>query len=211
MSLKTYIEDSGGSGNKARVSREKALFVSDLRLPPEDIEIPIRPFRSYFLNNGSFDMRVVGSTASPIDFVIEAAEDADRFVDSISFVISDGQAVLNKFGNITSLSVGTEIFYEDSVLGDVVIADSLTSNFDFVRLTGGSPIGNTTNAYRASNVEGSSEGYICRLDFSDQFGMPWGIRLPRKSKLRLVIRIKDDTTGVDAHNAIAYGFDRVFL
>jgi hypothetical protein len=48
------------------------------------------------------------------------------------------------------------------------------------------------------------------LDFSDQFGMPWGIRLPKDSNLRLVLRVKDNTSGVDAFNAIVYGFDRVF-
>jgi hypothetical protein len=212
MSLKVLIEDGNGTGKKASITKENAMLVSDLRLPPENINIPIRPFRQFMLNGTSSDMRVSGTAADPIDFVISATEDSDRYLDSISWVIADAQAALNKFGNITALTNGVEIFYQDAKLGDVVIADSLKSNFEFIRLCGkgASPIGGTTDAYRASNVEGASEGYIMTLDFSDQFGMPWGIRLPKDSNLKLIARIKDDTTGVDAFNAIAYGFDRVF-
>lgn len=213
MSIKSYILDGKGNGRKACVTNESAVLVSDLRLPPEGIDIPIRPFRQFMLNGASSDMRVSGTAAAPIDFVISATEDSDRYIDSISWVVADAQAVLNKFGNITALTNGVEIFYQDAKLGNVVIADSLKSNFEFVRLCGkgASPIGGLADAYRASNVEGNSEGYIMTLDFSDQFGMPWGIRLPKESNLKLVARIKDDTTGVDAFNAIAYGFDRVFF
>lgn len=211
MSLKVLLEDGGGSGKKVSITRESALLVSDLRLPPEGIDVPIRPFRQFMLNGVSSDMRVAGTLASPIDFSISATNDADRFIDSISWVIADAQATLNNFGNIGALANGVELFYQDNKLGDVVIADSLKSNFEFIRLCGkgASPIGGTSDAYRASNVEGNSEGYIMTLDFSDQFGMPWGIRLPKDSNLKLIARIKDDTTGVDAFNAIAYGFDRV--
>lgn len=212
MSVKAYIEDGKGSGRKAAVTKECGVVVSDLRLPPEDIEVPIRPFRQFMLNGASSDMRVVGTAASPIDFVVDSSSDADRYIDSISFVIADAQATLNKFGNITALTNGIELFYEDNKLGNVVIADSLKSNFEFIRLCGkgSSPVGGDTNAYRAANVEGNSEGYLMTLDFSDQFGMPWGIRLPKDSNLRLVLRVKDDTSGVDAFNAIAYGFDRIY-
>ena len=211
MAIKSYILDGRGNGRKAAVSSENAVLVSDLRLPPEEIDAPIRPFRQFMLNGASSDMRVVGTAAAPIDFVIEASADSDRYIDSISWVIADAQAVLNKFGNITALTNGVELFYQDSKLGDVIIADSLKSNFEFIRLCGkgASPIGDSANAYRASNVENASEGYIMTLDFSEQFGMPWGIRLPRNSNLKLIARIKDDTTGVDAFNAIAYGFDRI--
>ena len=212
MSIKSYIEDGKGSGRKAAVTKECGLVVSDLRLPPEDIEVPIRPFRQFMLNGASSDMRVSGTAASPIDFVIDSSSDADRYIDSISFVIADQNAVLNNFGSISALTNGIEIFYEDNKLGNVVIADSLKSNFDFIRLCGkgSSPIGADASSYRASNVEGNSEGYLMTLDFSDQFGMPWGIRLPKDSNLRLVLRVKDNTSGVDAFNAIVYGFDRVF-
>ncbi|MDO3651402.1 hypothetical protein, partial [Nocardia mangyaensis] len=91
-------------------------------------------------------------------------------------------------------------------------AYSFQNYFEFIRLCGkgASPIGSGSDSYRASNVTGASEGYIMTLDFSDQFGMPWGIRIPKNSNLRFVVRIQDDTTGVDAFNMIAYGFDRIY-
>ena len=217
MSIKSLISDGKGSGRKAEVTKEHAVLVSDLKLPPDDTEIPIRPFRQYITDDGlpndgvNFDMQVNASAASPVDYFITAAEDADRYLDSISIIIADGGAALNSFGAVSALSEGVEIFYEDAKLGNVVIADSLKSNFEFLRLCGkgSSPIGAGNTAYRANNVEGSAEGYIMTLDFSDQFGMPWGIRIPKDSSLRFVVRVKDDTRGVDAFNMIAYGFDRI--
>jgi hypothetical protein len=217
MSIKSLISDGKGSGRKAEVTKEHAVLVSDLKLPPDNTEIPIRPFRQYLTDDGlpndgvNFDMQVNASAASPVDYFITSAEDGDRYLDSISIIIADGGAALNEFGAISALSEGVEIFYEDAQLGNVVIADSLKSNFEFLRLCGkGVPgIGATTNSARYSNVEGASEGYVMTLDFSEQFGMPWGIRIPKDSSLRFVVRIKDNTTGVDAFNMIAYGFDRI--
>lgn len=87
-------------------------------------------------------------------------------------------------------------FMLNGVSSDMRVSGTLASPIDF--------------SISATNVEGGSEDYIMTLDFSDQFGMPWGIRLPKDSNLKLIARIKDDTSGVDAFNAIAYGFDRVF-
>ena len=214
MALKTTISNGAGTNLEAEVTEERALRVNDNRLPPVDVRI--KPFRQYLTDDGlpsdgsNFDMQVDGSSTN-VDYYIASSSDSERYIDSISIVIADASAALNKFGNITALSNGVEIFYEDSTLGNVVIADSLKTNFEFIRLcgAGASPIGTGSNSYRASNVEGNSEGYIMTLDFSDQFGMPWGIHLAKNSTLRLVVRIKDNTTGVDAFNMIAYGYDRV--
>lgn len=215
MGLETTITNGNGKGKSAFVTDEGALSVSDNRIPPLCTEVSIRPFRQYFTDNGMStgcnDMRVVGTSTAPLDFYISASSDGDRYIDSISFVIADGAAALNEFGAIPALTNGVEIFYEDKNLGDVVIHDALKSNFDHLRLVGNGAhgIGATTSSYRASNVEGASEGYLMTLDFSAQFGMPWGIKLDKDSNLKLVIRIKDNTSAIDAYNAIAYGFDRI--
>lgn len=215
MAMKSEIVDGAGNSFSARVTRDRSLSVINNNIPPEIVKSNVRIFRQFFTDDGtsggSSDMRVVGSLASPIDFYIPSSNDGDRYIDSISFVISDSGAGLNQFGTLAALTNGVELFYEDPELGDVVVHDGIKSNFDLIRLCGkGAPmIGGTTNAYRADKVVGNSEGYIPTLDFSDQFGIPWGVRIPKGSTLRLVIRIRDNTSGVDGFNAIAYGFDRI--
>lgn len=214
MSGKFNIVDGKGTGNRSAVDDLGAVRVNDTRLPPFDYENKIRPFRQYLTNDGtnsgSFDMRVTGTAAAPIDFWVETATDADRYISSISFVIADANAALNLFGFTTALTNGCQLFYFDDDLGNVDIHDSLKSNFDFIRLCGGRPgFGDAATAFRASNVSGSSEGYIPFLDIVDVFEMPWGIRLKKSTTNKIVMKIKDDTSGVDAFNAIAYGFDRI--
>lgn len=204
-----------GKANKARVGDDGAVYVADTRFPPENIDVEVRPFRQYMtddgLSDGTFDMTSsTGTSANPVDYYVTAPTDSDRYLTSISFVIADQNSVLNKFGNITALSTGCQLYYEDLKLGSVDIHNALKSNFDFVRLCGGNPpFGDAAAAFRASNVEGVSEGYLPFLDLQKTFKIPWGIRLPKDSNRRLILSVKDDVTGVDAFNAIAYGFDRI--
>lgn len=214
MTLKTLITDGEGKGTDAHVNKAGALVVSNVGLPPDSRYGSVRIFRQYFTadgtSTGSNDMRVAGTLAAPIEFYIPSSSDGDRYIDSISFVIADGGATLNNFGNITPLTNGVEIFYEDTILGNVIIHEGAKSNFDFVQLAQGNPsFGSGSTSFRANNVIGASEGFLPTLDFSTVFGLPWGIRIPKGSTLRLVIRIRDNTTAIDRFDAIAYGYDRI--
>lgn len=211
-----FIKDGkGGSRFAATVTPEGSLQVTDSRIPPDTDDALIRPFRQYLTDDGtatgSNDMRVAGSAASPIDFWIPATNDCDRYIDSLSFVVADASASLDKFGNITALTNGVKLFYSDQNLGDVVIHEGFKSNFEMIRLSGkgAAPIGSGADSYRAQNVAGASEGYLVTLDFSEQFGLPWGIRLRQNSNEKMVIRIQDSITLIDQFDVIAYGFDRL--
>lgn len=212
--IKTVIKDGKGNGKEACVGSDNSLLVTSTQVPPEEFESIIRPFRQYITDDGttsgSTDMRVNGATNN-VDFFIKAPTDADRYVDTISIAIADAGAVLNQFGNIGALTNGVEIFYEDPELGDVTIGDNLVSNFEFLRLCAGGvhAIGSGASSYRANNVQGNAEGYLMYIDFSEVFGVPWGIRLKRGTNLRLVVRIKDNVSSVDKFDMIAYGYDRI--
>jgi hypothetical protein len=202
--------------NPLKIDKEGNAHVILRGAPQSGSDNIVRPFRQFFTTDGlpadgiNEDMLVDGSATS-VDFCIPASLDSDRYIDSISFVIADQNANLNQFGAISALTVGMQIFYEDSQLGDVTIHNGIKSNFDLVRLCGkgASMVGSTTSAFRASNVVGNSEGYIPTLDISDQFNIPNGIRLPKGTNLKLVIRINDNVSAIDGLNAVAYGFDRI--
>ncbi len=116
---------------------------------------------------------------------------------------------LNQFGNIGALTNGVRLFYTDE-FGEVDIAESLTTNFEFVRLCSGLPsFGDGTTAFIANNIDFLSEGIIPVLDLKDTFGFRWGLEFRNGSTQRLVLQIRDDITGIDAMDVIVYGFLRL--
>lgn len=152
-------------------------------------------------------MRVVGSAVAPVPFFVQATTGADRYITQLSFLISDALATLNEFGHIAALINGCTLTYL-KVGKTITIHDALKTNFDFVRLCMGRPaFGNTTNAFIAGNVSGTSEGVIPVLDFT-KILPPFGLKLDAGSVQQLILTVRDNTTGVDAFNAIAYGVDR---
>lgn len=214
MSLDIIIKDGKGRGYTAAVDENSDLSVINRGIPPKDAQSEIRIFRQFFTLDGSStgnsDMRTTGTLASTVQYFIRAPSDADRYIDSINFVIADAGASMDEFGAVTALTNGCKLFYEDPELGDVIIHEALKSSFDFIRLCQGRQgFGTSASAFRANNVVGSSEAYFPTLDFSDAFGIPWGVRLPKDSTLRIVFEVRDTTTGVDGFNAIAYGYDRI--
>ena len=209
MSIKTNIEDGLGTGNLARVSSEGYLYTQEAPFPPsgEDTKITIYRERLTLNNDGTtFDARVNGSV-TPQQFWIQAESDFDIYITSVSFLIADANATLTQFGNIGALANGCRVFYEDEN-GSINVGTGLISNFEFVRLCLGQPsFGTGTSAFQAGNIAGNSEGYIPTLDFRN-FGFRWGLRLSENTLNRLVLEVNDNVTGVDAFNAIAYGFRR---
>jgi len=209
------LVDGRDSSNAARINGEGEINVVVHTHPPKDEEDSALPFRQYFTDDGhayvsggsnAKDMRVVGTLAAPLEFWIAADQEKDIYVQSTSVVISDATATLSQFGAIAALTNGCELHWLSAELGDIVIADELTSNFEFVRLSGGFPaFGNGNNAFRANNVAGSSEAFMPYIDFQEVLGMPWGFRLRAGTNDRLVWRIRDDVSAVDRFDALAYG------
>lgn len=198
------------NGDASKIGTEGELPVVVHPHPPIEDDYIYLPFRQYFTDNGqpdgSNDMRVTGTAASPVDFYISALNEDDIFIKTIAFVISDAQATLSDFGNIGALPNGIEFCFESQSLGVIVINDQLRTNFDFIQQCAGNPsFGSGIDAFRAQNVVGNSEAYIPTLDFGGLFGTPYGVRLKGGTKDRLLFRVKDDTSGVDRFDIVAFG------
>lgn len=210
MSIDITIKDGKGQGRKVEVDENNALVVTDTGIPPEKTKVTLKPFSTLLANSsGTTDMRVNGSTTN-VDFYIQAGADGDRFIHTLAFTIADAGAQLNEFGNLTALTNGCQLIYQDSDLGDVVLADNLKSNFDFVQACNFEPtFGTGTAAFLASNVVGTSEAYVPILDIQDVFGVLHGIRLPKGTTRKLLLRIRDNVSTIDRFDVRAYGFDRI--
>jgi hypothetical protein len=209
MSIKTNIEDGDGSGRLARVSPEGFLYTQEAPYPPADEDTKLTVYREFLTQNGdgtTTDMRVNGATTSEI-FYINAEPNVDIYITTVSFLIADAGASLSEFGGISARTNGCRFYYEDQN-GEINIGTSLVSNFEFVRLCQGNPaFGGGSSAFLANNVVGSSEAFIPVFDFRT-FGFKWGLKLAAGTNNRLVLEINDNVSGIDAFNAIAYGFRR---
>lgn len=213
MGIKSTIIDGKGTGKELVIDDTGAGYVTETKVPPKDLDVVLRPFATFMTDDGtpggSTDMRVDGSTTSQ-DFYIQSGANGDRYIQTLAITIADAAASLNQFGNLSALTTGCQIIYEDPTLGDVILADSLKTNFDFVQLCNFEPtFGTGTAAFLASNVSGSSEAYIPILDLTDVFGLPYGLRLPVGSNKRLILRVNDNTTAVDRFDIKCFGFDRI--
>jgi hypothetical protein len=210
--IKAKIIGSGPERTEVDVEKSGAISTVERPFPPFGVQQNVRPFRQFLTDDGtpggSSDMLVDGSV-TPVDFFVEARQDADLYVTRVSFIVVDQNMSLNNFGNIASLTNGLRLFYTDE-LGEVDIADALQTNFDIVRLCSGLPsFGDGTTAFIANNVDFISEGIIPVLDLKDTFGFRWGLEFRNGSLQRLVLRVRDDITGIDAMDVIIYGFLRL--
>lgn len=188
-----------------RIGEEGEQYVVVHPHPPKDEVKSPDPFRQYFTNNGSNDMLVDGSV-TPVDFTINASSEYDTYVGTMSVIIADASATLTKFGNLVALTNGVEIFWETQDKGVVQIHEGLKTNLDFMRLSGGEPaIGTGADSFKADLSGGGADAYLPMIDIEDIFGLQWGLRLRKGTTDKIVVRIKDNVSGMDQFDIIAYG------
>jgi hypothetical protein len=207
--LKVALVDGHGSDSKIKINGEGEMGVVVHPHPPIDEVVAPLPFRQYMTDDGSSagdeDMRVNGSSTN-VEFCISARQDIDIYIKSIAVVIADAGAVLNEFGNISALSNGVEFSYITQSQGNLVIHEGLKTNFDFVQLGLGQPsFGTGSSSFRANNIIGNSEGFIPVIDFTETFGLQWGLRLRKGTTDKICFVIKDNVSNVDRFDAIGYG------
>ena len=209
--IKVQIVDGYGKGNKAKINGEGELTAVIHQHPPRDESELAVPFRQRLTDSGvasgDSDMTVNGSTTNQ-EFYVTASADFDIYIKSLSVIIGDGGSpALNLFGALSALTNGVEIRWDSQQEGNTVIHDGIKTNLEFIRMgfaTGA--VGTGTDAYLADVSGGGSEkSYIPQIDFTQQFGLPWGIRLRKGTEERIVFVVRDDLTGLTTFDAIAYG------
>lgn len=203
------ISDGHGDKNKLRVYPEGNISVVVHDHPPIGETVPAYPFSQWFTDNGgesgSSDMAVDGST-TPVEFSIAARDDVDIYIKTISILISDNSATLDKFGNLTALTNGVDFKYFNQVIGEVSIQDGMKTNLDVIRVGLGSPaVGDGSSAFRADTSGAGADTYLPFFDLSLTFGFPWGVRIKAGSTDRILFRVNDLLTGLDAFNIKGFG------
>ena len=192
MGIWAKLKDGWGSDILGRINEEGALHVIAHPHPPEqfDVKYPA-PLTQFFTNNGSNDMIVAGSLNSPIDFCINANQQGDIYIKSITIRISDTNMQLDDFGGLSPLINGIDLIYKDQTLGERPIISNITTNIDFFRsATGGKNFGSGSNSWKADVSGAGADTYFPEIDISSRFGPQFGFRLQKNTTDFLCFRIK---------------------
>jgi len=212
MSIKGLLQDGKGTGNLLKVDEEGGLVVSQTGVPAGETSVfSLKPFSLFMVDDlDDEDMRVNASLSEPEDFIISSSPEGDRFIHTLAITLADAGASLNEFGNLSARTNGCQLILEDEALGDVILVDSVKTNFEIIQMCNFKPaFGNSNNVFRAPNVSGASEAFVGVLDLDEVFGLPHGVRIPQDSTKRLIFRIRDNVSGVDRFDIKCFGYDKI--
>lgn len=209
MSISTEIKDP--NGNRLRVYGEGYISVAEHQHPPLNESVIALPFRQYFTDNGnstgSNDLTVNGSSTFT-DFYIEAQEEYDIYIKYLTAEVGDGGSPsLNKFGNLSALTNGVAFYWDTRLEPLYELHEGIKTNKEFIRIASDTgAIGTGTEAYLADVSGGGTEkSYLPNMDMTEIYGLPWGLRLKKNTKDRLMFRVQDDLSGLSTFNIIATG------
>ena len=194
-------------GNQLFIGDEGQLGIEIHQHPPKGETLLVRPFAANFVNDSdSIDFRVDGSTDT-VDFYITADSKLDVYVKTISVIIADSGARLDRYGSLAALTNGTQFIWQTSDLGTTIIQEGIKTNLQFMRSCGLEPaIGTGQDAFKADLSGGGADAYLPYFDLADIFGLQYGLRLRAGTTDRLIFRIRDDlSTGIDQHDARGFG------
>ena len=196
------------NGHGLTIGPEGEAYVVVHPHPPKNEEETSLPYRARFTNDAGSDAMAVDGSANEQIFSLTAIPEMDIYVNSISVRIADGGSPnLNKFGNEAALANGVGWEWSTSDVGKVILHEGIKTNLEFIR-TGHktAAIGTGTEAYLADvSGGGTSKAYLPIIDISEQFGKPWGMRLRKGTNDKMSFLVRDDLSGLDAFDAIAYG------
>lgn len=217
MPIKSSIEDAATS-ELAKVTQGSLQVINHQSPPHDQGPTDMIPFRQLLTDDGtptgSSDMAVDGSV-TPVEFSVTAnlTEGRDRYIRSLSILISDGSMDLSIFGGIGVLANGLDVEFFDPAHGAVIINSGITRNVDLVRSALGNPsFGDDANAFKAGLVSApptKDDAYLPVIDIVALYGLPRGIRFQAGSEGKILIRVNDDLTGLTEFNAIATGFEHI--
>lgn len=192
----------GNSGQQLKVNGEGEIGVVVHTHPPIKESRVSLPFRDYFKNAGSNDMKASGTAENPVEFSIDADANFDYYIKTLSVKLADAGATFDDFGNLGgALTNGVEFYWQSQRLGKLVIHDGIKDNLEFYRLS--------TNQVADNSIidlsGGGADAVVVSVDLASLFGNPWGVRLERGTTDKLVFGVSDDLSGVDEFNIIGYG------
>ena len=153
--------------------------------------------------SGSESMNVDGS-ATPANFSLEPAEDADIYIMRIAILLADGNVAHNTFGQLTALTNGFDLFVEDSGTKTYFVYRAKTGGEIIAQSGFYSGWGNSGTAWELTAWEGQADATAVALPISDF--VPGGIRLGRGTYNKIEATVSDDLTAMSGFWIRIFGY-----
>ena len=206
MSVDAKIRSGDGDKNYASVSPYGEVYTLNSIRPPLDGAPSPLPFRADFVDSSDSNDMAIDGSSTEVDFCVVASQTKDIYIGSVFITLADAGAALNEFGSISALTNGCRFYWKSQDEGEIIINESIKSNWEWIKQGGIVPgFGQTNSSFRANNVSGGSEGFPIFVDFTLLFKLPFGIRLRKGTTDALKIRVRDNLSNVDEFTAVAYG------
>ncbi|MBF0214552.1 MAG: hypothetical protein HQM00_13490 [Magnetococcales bacterium] len=197
----THLRDAA-SGIGAKISDDGRLFVCQESPPPPAVG---SANRRRFLNGllgtagldaGTTNLRVNGLTTN-VDAYVEASPDYDIHIMGVSFFINDTAVVPNRFGNVTGLTLGFDMFAQESG-NETYLVRNVRTGGQLIAQTGGTrAFGSGADVNVITNLTGTTDAQFAYLDLGEILP-PEGLRIGRGTQDRLVVRIRDNLSQISA-------------
>ena len=212
MALPIILRDPV-SGVGAKVNQDGAVFVYQSLSPPPEVGTQNkRRFLNGLLGTAGLDagttnLRVNG-LVSNVDAYVAANPDYDIHIMGVSFFINDTAVVANRFGNVTGLTQGFDMFAKES--GDVtyLVKQVLTGGQLIVQTGATRAFGSGMDTNVINNLTGTTDAQFAYLDLGEILP-PEGLRIGRGTQDKLVVRIRDNLSQISASGAFnvrVFGF-----
>lgn len=189
MAIKVKIKDGTGTGFEAKVNERHALKVYQSIPGPYDENAVPYEFGRELLDN----MNVDGSAITQ-SFTFDADSNYDIYLMKGILLISDGSIRQSKFGALSKLTNGIDIFVNRNGIDTHLIQNAKTNAECFIQSGAGEAIGAGRTVNIITNFSGSDDVYIVSLPFRKFFPEDRGMRLRRGSVDKLQVNVKDDLT-----------------
>ncbi|MBF0148273.1 MAG: hypothetical protein HQL84_18880 [Magnetococcales bacterium] len=212
MPITAHLRDPE-TGVGAKINGDGAVFVyQDSPPAPAEGTANKRRFLNGLLGTSGLDagttnLRVNGLVTN-VDAYIKASPDYDIHIMGVSFFINDTAVAPNRFGNVTGLTLGFDMFTQES--GDITyLVKQVLTGGQLTAQTGGTrAFGTGVDVNVITNLGGTTDAQFAYLDLGAILP-PEGLRIGRGTQDKLVARIRDNLSQISATGAFnirVFGF-----
>jgi hypothetical protein len=159
-----------------------------------------RKITTYLKNSaGSKDINnASGSLATPALYYLGSSLEYETYVSAVAIVLIDGSLSINKFGGISALPNGVDLYIEEAGYKTYIFQNVKTSGE--LSLESGNPANNFTTLV---NWSGTADAHIIYIPLYID-NPPYGIRINKATTDNITLVVKDSLAGLDG------GFVKVF-
>ena len=152
---------------------------------------------------GGTDMNIDGSI-TPENFAILSQTGYDIYITKVIIVLGGGIIGHNKFGSINDLTVGIDLFLEESNDKTYLFQGAKTSG-QLIAFSGFSnPYGDGTSSWELTKWDGNNQVHTITIPISEY--IPGGLRIGRGTKDRLCVTVNDNLITLPVFFSRVFGY-----